>query len=115
MRVADAEGHPIELFRGTLAYWPWLAREILASGWQVTKIILSPRLSISPTLIDVEASQKTNAARAAYANSITLTPGTITVGVSDRTFTVHSLTREGADTLERGAMDARVRRLEGSS
>jgi multicomponent Na+:H+ antiporter subunit E len=96
MRVADAEGHPIELFRGTLVYWPWLTREILVSGWQVTKIILSPRLPISPTLIDVEASQKTSAARAAYANS-------------------NALTREGADNLERGAMDARVRRFEGSS
>jgi multicomponent Na+:H+ antiporter subunit E len=50
---------------------------------------------------------------ATYANSITLTPGTITVGVSGRELTVHALVREGALDLESGGMDRRVSQFEG--
>jgi multicomponent Na+:H+ antiporter subunit E len=115
MRVADAEGHPVELFRGTLTYYPWLSVEIAKSAWAVSKIILHPRLPISPTMTVVRASQKSSAAVATYANSITLTPGTITVGVRGKEFTVHSLTRDGALDLEGGAMDRRICRFEGSA
>jgi multicomponent Na+:H+ antiporter subunit E len=114
MRVADAEGHPIELFRGTATYYPWLIREIAKSAWAVTKIILHPRLPISPTMTVVRASQRSSAAVATYANSITLTPGTITVGVRGKDLTVHALVRDGALDLEGGGMDRRVSRFEGS-
>jgi multicomponent Na+:H+ antiporter subunit E len=113
MRAADAEGHPIELFRGAITYFPWLALEIAKSGWSVTKVILHPRLPISPTMTVVRASQKTPAGMATYANSITLTPGTITAGVSGNEFTVHALVRAGALDLEDGGMDRRVSRFEG--
>jgi multicomponent Na+:H+ antiporter subunit E len=75
MRVADAEGHPIELCWGAVTYFPWLAREIARSAWAVTKLILHPRLPISPTMTVVRASQRTSVGVATYANSITLTPG----------------------------------------
>jgi multicomponent Na+:H+ antiporter subunit E len=61
MRVADAEGHPIELFMGAVTYFPWLIREIAKSAWAVTKVVLHPRLPISPTMTVVRASQKTAA------------------------------------------------------
>jgi multicomponent Na+:H+ antiporter subunit E len=61
----------------------------------------------------VKAGQRTSLGIATYANSITLTPGTITVGVSGNDLTVHALVREGADDLEAGGMDARVTRFEG--
>lgn len=115
MRVADMEGHPIELFRGALTYWPWLAWEIAKSAWAVTKIILHPHLPISPTMTVVRASQKTTTGVATYANSITLTPGTITVGVNDNELTVHALVRDGALDLEAGGMDRRVSQFEGTA
>jgi multicomponent Na+:H+ antiporter subunit E len=115
MRVADAEGHPIELFRGAVTYFPWLAREIARSAWAVTKLILHPRLPISPTMTVVRASQRTSVGVATYGNSITLTPGTITVGVSGNELTVHALTREGALDLEGGGMDRRVSQFEGTA
>jgi multicomponent Na+:H+ antiporter subunit E len=115
MRVVDREGHPIELFWGAVTYYPWLIREIAKSAWSVTKIILHPRLSISPTVTIVRASQKTEAGVATYANSITLTPGTVTVGVNGRDLTVHALVREGALDLEGGGMDRRVSRFEGTA
>jgi multicomponent Na+:H+ antiporter subunit E len=115
MRTVDAEGHPIELFRGAVTYFPWLAREIAKSGWAVTKLILHPRLPISPTMTVVRASQRTPIGVATYANSITLTPGTITVGVSGNELTVHALKREGALDLEAGGMDRRVSQFEGAA
>lgn len=115
MRVADAEGHPIELFLGAVTYFPWLVREIAKSAWAVTKIILHPSLPISPTMTVVRASQKTTAGVATYANSITLTPGTITVGVSGNDLTVHALVKDGALDLEGGGMDRRVSRFEGTA
>ena len=113
MRAADAEGHPIELFRGALTYFPWLAVEIAKSGWTVTKIILHPRLPISPTMTVVHASQRSRASVATYANSITLTPGTMTVAVTGNELTVHALTSAGADDLEGGGMNRRVSEFEG--
>ncbi len=115
MRAADEEGHPIELFWGALTYMPWLVVEIFKSGWAVTKIILSPGLPISPTMTVVRASQKTQVGIAAYADSITLTPGTITVGVRGNDLTVHALVREGALDLEAGGMDRRVSQFEGTA
>ena len=115
MRSADPEGHPIELFWGAITYFPWLFLEIAKSGWTVTKVILNPRLPISPTMTVVRASQKTPAGKATYANSITLTPGTITVGVRGDEFTVHALVRDGALDVEGGGMDRRVSRFEGAA
>jgi multicomponent Na+:H+ antiporter subunit E len=113
-RVADAEGHPIELFRGAVTYFPWLIAEIAKSGWSVAKIIVHPRLPISPTMTVVRASQRTTAGVATYANSITLTPGTITVRVNGNDLTVHALTHDGALDVEGGTMDRRVTRFEGA-
>jgi multicomponent Na+:H+ antiporter subunit E len=115
MRSADREGHPIELFKGAITYFPWLLWEIAKSGWAVTKIMLNPRLPISPTLTVVSASQRSAAGMATYANSITLTPGTITVGVESNQLTVHALVTEGALDLEEGGMDRRVSRFEGAA
>jgi multicomponent Na+:H+ antiporter subunit E len=115
VRVADAEAFPMELLWGALTYYPWLIREIAKSAWAVTKVVLHPRLPISPTMTVVRASQRSRAGVATYANSITLTPGTITVKVSGNDLTVHALVRAGADDLEGGGMDRRVRQFEGTT
>jgi multicomponent Na+:H+ antiporter subunit E len=115
MGVVDAEGHPVHLVRGALTYFPWLWWEIAKSAWAVSKLILNPRLPISPTMTQVAATQKTTVGVATYANSITLTPGTITTGLKGNLLTVHALTRDGALDLEGGGMDARVTRFEGTA
>jgi multicomponent Na+:H+ antiporter subunit E len=112
MEITDREGHPIDLALAALAYWPWLLKEIVKSGWQVSRIILDPRLPISPTLVRFKPSQKTTVALATHANSITLTPGTITVEADSEEFLVHALTREGAVSVAGSEMDRRVSRLD---
>ncbi len=110
----DEEGHPIEFLPRTVTYWPWLAGQVIKAAWAVTKIILHPKLPISPTLFRIKANQKTAVGITTYANSITLTPGTITARVinEDHEFIVHALTREGAEGLAEGVMDARIVRFE---
>jgi multicomponent Na+:H+ antiporter subunit E len=113
MGVVDQEGHPVHLApRALIAYWPWLIKEIAKSAWSVSRLILDPRLPISPTLIRVKPTQKTDLGRATYANSITLTPGTISLEVGHDEILVHALTRDGAQDLAGGEMDRRVTAFE---
>lgn len=114
MDVIDREGHPITRCWNALTYWPWLFKEIAKSAWDVSKIIVNPRLPVSPTLLRVKTTQRTTVGLVTYANSITLTPGTISIEVADGTILVHALTREGAASLMEGEMDRRVTRFEGA-
>ena len=116
IHVLDLEGHPIGFLVGAVTYWPWLAWEIVKSALDVTKEILRPHLAITPTMVRVDASQRTSIGFATYANSITLTPGTIstTVSFDERTILVHALTKEGAESTAEGTMNRRVTRFEGS-
>lgn len=115
IQIVDKEGHPISLLPRTPLYYPWLIKEIFRTGWNVTKVILDPKLPISPTMTVVRASQKTPTGVATYANSITLTVGAVTARVSGREFTIHALQREGAIELEEGEMDRRVTEFEGAA
>ena len=114
MDVADHEGHPIHLTWRVLFYWIWLFWEIIKSNVQVARLILAPRLAISPTVIKVKASQPDDLGHVTYANSITLTPGTVSIDVRDATIEVHAITREMAEGLLDGEMDRRVTRMEGA-
>ncbi len=116
MNVADPEGHPIHLgAKATLWYWPWLVWEIIKANITVTRHILNPRLPISPTLVRVKATQKSALGKVVYANSITLTPGTVSIDVDGPTISVHTLTREAAEDLKRGEMDRRVTHFVGDA
>jgi multicomponent Na+:H+ antiporter subunit E len=113
MEVADSEGHPIHMGLGALfSYWPWLVWEIVKSAWTVARIIVDPRLPISPTLVRFKPRQHSAVGLVTHANSITLTPGTISVEVRPQEFVVHALTREGARAVADSEMDRRVERLE---
>ena len=114
MDVADHEGHPIHLTWRALVYWPWLAWEIVKANIDVARLILAPRLAISPKVIKVKASQSDELGHVIYANSITLTPGTVSIDVRDGTIEVHAITKEMAEGLETGEMDRKVCQMEGS-
>ena len=114
MRVVDDEGLPVHMLARALWYWPWLVWQIINSGLGVARIIVAPSLPISPTRINVKATQKSTVGIVTYANSITLTPGTVSIAVDRDTITVHALTGDGADDLAGGGMDAMVTRFEGS-
>jgi multicomponent Na+:H+ antiporter subunit E len=113
MDVVDREWYPIHLlFTRVLFYWPWLLKEIAKANIDVTRRILDPRLPISPTLVRLKASQRSDIGRVTYANSITVTPGTVSIDLQGDEIVVHALTREAAAALEEGEMDRRVCVLE---
>jgi len=114
LEMVDPEGHPVDFSGSALRYWPWLGWEIVKSAWDVAKIIVHPRLPISPVLARVKITQVSAVGRVVYANSITLTPGTVTIVAGRSEFLVHALTREGAEALAEGDMDRRVTRFEGA-
>ncbi|MGY9013770.1 MAG: Na+/H+ antiporter subunit E [Rhodospirillales bacterium] len=115
MNIADREGHPIHLGLSALTYWPWLIWQIIFSALNVTRIIVSPSLPISPTLTRVKMSQKSDVGRVTFANSITLTPGTISVDIEGDEILVHAITSDNATDLEAGGMDKRCTQFEGGS
>lgn len=116
MDVVDHEGQPVHLkIRATIGYWAWLLKAIIVSNIDVCRRILSPSMPISPTRISIRGLQETDLARVIYANSITLTPGTVSMSIDDGVIDVHALTREGAADLEAGEMNRRIRSLEEES
>ncbi|MEO8124553.1 MAG: Na+/H+ antiporter subunit E [Burkholderiales bacterium] len=113
MDVVDAEGHPVQLGVRAWSYWPWLIVEIMKSAWSVSRIILDPRLPISPTLVRFNPTQHSDLGLVVHANSITLTPGTLTIEADAYEFLVHGLTRESAQGCVASEMDRRVTAFEG--
>ena len=115
MGLNDDEGHPIHLGWRVPVYWAWLFWEIIKANFDVAKRIINPRLPISPTLITLKASQTTEFGQVIYANSITLTPGTVSLRVDRDTIEVHALSEELAADLAKGTMDQKATWFEGRS
>lgn len=114
MDVVDHEGHPVHLTWRFLIYLPWLAWEIVKSNIAVAKIIVDPKLPISPSVIKVRASQPDELGHVVYANSITLTPGTVSIDMQGDDIEVHALAAEFAEGVQSGDMDRRVTRVAGA-
>ncbi|MHA1598845.1 MAG: Na+/H+ antiporter subunit E [Alphaproteobacteria bacterium] len=115
MDVIDHEGHPIHMTWRLVMYMPWLAWEIIKANIDVARIILHPNLPIQPKVLKIKGSQVTELGHVTYANSITLTPGTVTLTLEDGVMEVHALNATAAEGLLNGDMDARVHRVEGTA
>ena len=113
MNPIDRDTVPLSRTLGTLLYLPWLLREIVTANLDVARLILDPRLPIRPTVIRIRAGPRTELGRVVHANSITLTPGTVSVGLEGDVITVHALTDRAARAVQSGEMDRRVCRWEG--
>lgn len=113
MDVVDHEGHPFHLYPRLLTYIPWLTVQTVKSNIAVARIILSKDMPISPQLFKVQSTQKGDVGKTIFANSITLTPGTVSLTVDDDSILVHSISRESAKDLLTGKMDRKVTQLAG--
>ena len=97
-----------------LHYWLWLGREIWRSSIDVARIVLHPDLPISPRILEIKSTSKRPYDQVILGNSITLTPGTLSLDVHKGVITVHALTEAAARELAAGEMDRRVSALKGS-
>jgi multicomponent Na+:H+ antiporter subunit E len=114
LEVLDDESVPVHLLPGLIRYVPWLIGQVIRSNLDVARRIVSPELPIHPSVIKVDATHHTEVGRVTYANSITLTPGTISLDVSAETIEVHALTEDAANDLMSGEMARQVQRAEGA-
>ena len=96
-------------------YLAWLMVEIAKANWAVTKIVMSPEMPIRQHLFHVRHTQDSDLAQVIFANSITLTPGTITVETEPDTFLVHALSFSPDDMDALRDMDARVTATESTA
>lgn len=96
-----------------LRYIPWLAFEVIVSSLHVAYVVVHPRLPIEPRVLKLKAGLPHPVARLVLANSITLTPGTVTMEVEGDEFVVHALTDASARGLEEGRMQRLVADLFG--
>lgn len=95
-----------------LAYLPWLTKEVVVSNIDVIKRILRPQPDISPCMVELKTGAASDLNQTIFANSITLTPGTLSIDVGDEFIQVHCLSQEGAASFEDQEMQRRVRALE---
>jgi multicomponent Na+:H+ antiporter subunit E len=112
MDVLDHETHPIHLSFRLPLYWAWLIKEIVLANIDVAKAILGFGVPVTPTVFKVRSSQRTEIGQVIYANSITLTPGTVTIAIDRDQLTIHALTPGAVEGLEGGEMDRRVSGIE---
>lgn len=115
MDVVDHEGQPLHLSWKIGFYWLWLLKEIFNSAVHVSKVILAKKMPLRPAMLHIKPTQHSEMGHVIFANSITLTPGTITVALENGELLVHALTQETADGLTNGDMDRRVTAIEGFS
>lgn len=94
-----------------IVYLVWLVGEIIKSGVYVTYVVLHPKMPIQPMLVRFTSKQPNVLARVILGNSITLTPGTITLDIQGDRFVVHALTRDTEEGLVSGDMESRVAQL----
>ncbi len=93
------------------AFWWWLLQEVIKSSIEVARVVLTPSLPISPTMVEFETTESTEAGRVILGNSITLSPGTVTIDVDGDRLLVHCLTRAGAEDLQGMEVQRRTEKL----
>ncbi|MDZ7747874.1 MAG: Na+/H+ antiporter subunit E [Halofilum sp. (in: g-proteobacteria)] len=112
--VLEPDGRSFAFLSRLALYVPWLAKEIVVSNIEVTRLIWHPRLPIRPQVIRTPSSQRTALGLASFANSITLTPGTLSLDADEPgVVVVHAIGDVTAEGLQTGEMDRRVTALEG--
>jgi multicomponent Na+:H+ antiporter subunit E len=112
MGIAGRARMPMDVGRTVTRYWPWLLYKIVVANLDVAYRVWHPRLPISPRFLRVRSALASDIGAATYANSITLTPGTVSVAAERERLLVHALTEEGARELMTGEMHDKVRSLE---
>ena len=111
-KFIDEEGLPLHLLIRLPIYTVLLFKEIIKANIDTAKIIILN--NPDPQNFRVKSSQKTEAGKVTYANSITLTPGTVTTELDGDVLEVHALSSDMADDVKSGVMDKKVSWLEGN-
>ncbi len=113
MGLLDDEGVPARFYPRALAYLPWLTWQVVLANWDVFKRVWSREMPIDPRMTRIAYSTRHAFVTTTYANSITLTPGTVTVLIDDTHMLIHCLAQDVEDGLTSGDMERHCKTLEG--
>lgn len=108
MKVVDGESYPFALIPRLSGFWLWLLKEIVKSNFDTAYRALGPKSAVEPVVFNVPASQRSDLGIVIHANSITLTPGTVSLELGDGTINVHALHADVAKSLIESGMNERV-------
>ena len=109
MNIINHESYSLHLFSQLPSFFIYIIKKIIIANIEVVKCILKFKgKSISPQLIEIPTPQKSDLGRVIYANSITLTPGTVSIALSEDKLIVHALTKETAKDLAEGNMAKKI-------
>jgi len=109
MNIIDDESYPFQISFSLVRYnLFYLAKKIFLANIDVIKRILSPTNAINPQVTELPATQRSDLSKVIYANSITLTPGTVTLELAGDILKVHALSHEGIEDLKQGNMAKKV-------
>ena len=112
MQIIDEERTLAGMGVRVISYAIWLTKKVVEANLEVTRLILDPKLPIHPRMVCVSAKQRTELGKVIFANSITLTPGTVSVDLQQDRVWVHALSVRGAEEDLSGEMHQRVCNLE---
>ncbi len=108
LRIIDRDSSPYHRLPQMVIYLIWLIVEIIKSNITVIARVLGPRHAIDPAVVRLQTRARTDLGKALFANSITLTPGTVAFDVEDDKVLVHALVREKASVAAFDPMDRRA-------
>ncbi len=115
MDVVDHESVPLQLGPGIVTYWLWLLGEIGKANIEVTKAVLAGDARVKPKVFSHQTKLQSTLNKVILANSITLTPGTVSVELVGDTLTVHALSDATGDPATIAEMERRLLKMEGAS
>jgi multicomponent Na+:H+ antiporter subunit E len=110
MDVVDEESHPLDLSVKLVRYWIYLLWQIVISNLQMVKLILSPNPDIDPRIVTSRITQDSELGRVVLGNSVTLTPGTVTLEIRGDLIEAHAINSSAASGVTSGDLDVRVPR-----
>jgi multicomponent Na+:H+ antiporter subunit E len=109
--AGQAPGISLRTLLAILCYLLGLGADIVRAAFHVARVVLDPRLPIAPVLIVCRTRLRREVSQVAFAHSVTLTPGTLTVDMEGGTFLVHCLSEGFAARLESGELERRIARV----
>jgi multicomponent Na+:H+ antiporter subunit E len=108
LRIIDRDASPYHRIVQLMLYLGWLLVEIVKANVAVIARIVGPRHAIDPVMVNLRTTARTDLGKSLFANSITLTPGTVTVDIDGDALKVHALVREASPVASFAAMDRKA-------
>ncbi len=115
MDDVDKEEQQIAVSLRLLRYLPWLIGQIVSSSIQVTRLIWGKPGKLSPAVTKISTADIPKDCRALYANSITITPGTLSIDLNDDEISIHALQKSSVDDLKQGGMAKKITAIWGAN